>query len=203
MRCKKSERWISDRLGGALPEAKARRLDAHLAGCSSCRSALRGQERLQARGPGLLRGRSGPGILGELDRPAPGEARSGSGPLGSSRRAGPGFRSRPALGLGGRSHHSGRGRRAVSLGPPRGRCPANSRRWLSKTPTAAWPSRSGPAPISNRTSTASLQTTIGEHAAGVDGEAHHLLYGDSEFLDSLSDEEVQVLDAELGRVLKI
>jgi hypothetical protein len=50
---------------------------------------------------------------------------------------------------------------------------------------------------------ASLQITIGEHAAGVDGEVHHLLYGHSEFLDSLSDEEVQVLDAELSRVLKI
>jgi hypothetical protein len=49
----------------------------------------------------------------------------------------------------------------------------------------------------------SLQTTIGEHAAGVDGEVHHLLYGRDDFLESLSDEEVRILETEINRVLKI
>ena len=50
---------------------------------------------------------------------------------------------------------------------------------------------------------ASFQTTLGEHVSGVDSEVHHLLYRPTDFLESLSDEEVQTLGAELTRVLKI
>jgi anti-sigma factor RsiW len=38
MRCEKARRWISDRLDGALPPDKARRLETHAADCPACRS---------------------------------------------------------------------------------------------------------------------------------------------------------------------
>jgi hypothetical protein len=48
-----------------------------------------------------------------------------------------------------------------------------------------------------------IRASILEEAGELGGEVKHLLYGNSLFLDSLSDEEVQILDAEISKVLKI
>lgn len=48
MRCDKAERLLSDDLDGALHGARRARLDAHLAGCRACRGRLEGLLRLQA-----------------------------------------------------------------------------------------------------------------------------------------------------------
>jgi hypothetical protein len=48
MRCERAARLISDSLDGALPGARKARLDAHLAGCPDCRSRRDGLLRLQA-----------------------------------------------------------------------------------------------------------------------------------------------------------
>jgi hypothetical protein len=48
-----------------------------------------------------------------------------------------------------------------------------------------------------------LQASIQEHSGEPDGEVRHLLYGNSFFLESLSDEEVELLDTALKKELKI
>jgi hypothetical protein len=48
MRCKKAERWISERLDGSLPAEKSEPLLAHLAGCPSCRAYQANLESIQA-----------------------------------------------------------------------------------------------------------------------------------------------------------
>jgi anti-sigma factor RsiW len=47
MRCDKAERYISDGLDGVLEGARAKRLEAHLAACPSCRARKASLERLQ------------------------------------------------------------------------------------------------------------------------------------------------------------
>lgn len=44
MRCKKIEKWISDKLDGRLLEGKKKILEAHLRKCASCRSYARNLE---------------------------------------------------------------------------------------------------------------------------------------------------------------
>jgi hypothetical protein len=47
MRCAKYERWISDRLDGALSVEKGKKLETHLAACLSCRAFSRTAQRVQ------------------------------------------------------------------------------------------------------------------------------------------------------------
>lgn len=47
MRCAKYERWISDRLDGALSGEKGKKLEAHLGTCLSCRTFSRAAQRVQ------------------------------------------------------------------------------------------------------------------------------------------------------------
>lgn len=201
MKCKKSERWISDRLGGTLPEAKGRRLDAHLAECSACRAGLRRQERLQGEARGLAapeRSReywesSIARLQAKLEAaPAPRAVR------GWTRAFVPSPRWAWAEGV---------TTLAVAAGlfflVLRGGMPVEFQALAFEDAYGSLAERIGDSSELQSNLDATLQTTIGEHAAGVDGEVQNLLYGHSEFLDSLSDEEVKVLDAELSRVLKI
>lgn len=48
MRCKTFEHLISDGLDGRLGDKRSRRLDSHLAGCGKCRAYKSGLEKLQA-----------------------------------------------------------------------------------------------------------------------------------------------------------
>jgi anti-sigma factor RsiW len=56
VKCKRSQRWISDNLDGALPDKKRRRLEAHLSACSACRAYQRDLARLQAESRGVKAG---------------------------------------------------------------------------------------------------------------------------------------------------
>ncbi len=201
MRCKKIERWTSDRMGGTLTEAKGRRLDAHLADCSACRSALRRQERLQSEARGLAapeRSReywesSISRLQAKLETaPAPRTAR------GRNRAFFPSPRWAWAEGV---------TTFAVAAGlfflVLRGGMPIEFQTLAFEDAYGSLAEQIGASADLTSSLDASLQATIGEHTAGLDGEVQRLLYGHSEFLDSLSDEEVQVLDAELSRVLKI
>jgi hypothetical protein len=49
MKCKRSQRWSSDEIDGALPEKRKRKLESHLAVCSTCRAYHQDLLRLQAR----------------------------------------------------------------------------------------------------------------------------------------------------------
>jgi Putative zinc-finger len=201
MRCKKSERWISDRLGGTLPEAKRRRLDAHLAECSACRSALRRQERLQGAARGLAAPEKSPEYWENSIARLRAKLEAAPAPQAAGRPA-------RALVPGPRwAWAGGFTTLAVAAGlfflVLRGGVPVEFSPLAFEDSYGSLAEQIGDSSDMETGLDASLQTTIGEHAAGVDGEVHHLLYGRAEFLDSLSDEEVQVLDAELSRVLKI
>jgi hypothetical protein len=201
MRCKRIERRISDRLGGTLTEAKARRLDAHLADCPACRAVLRRQERLQGEARALAapeRSRaywedSISRLQAKLEAaPAPRPAR------GWTRAFVPSPRWAWAEGV---------TTFAVAAGlfflVLRGGAPVEFQTLAFEDAYGTLAEQIGDSPDLQSNLDASLQSMIGEHTADLDGEVHHLLYGHSEFLDSLSDEEVQVLDAELSRLLKI
>jgi anti-sigma factor RsiW len=201
MRCKKSERWISDRLDGTLAGAKARRLVAHLGECSACRSVLRRQERLQAAARGLAAPeRSREYWENSISRlQAKLAAAPAPRPLRGRTRA---FVTSPRW-----AWAEAVTTFAVAAGlfflVLRGGAPIEFQTLAFEDAYGNLAEQIGDSADLESSLNASLQLTIGEHAAGVDGEVHHLLYGHSEFLDSLSDEEVQVLDAELSRVLKI
>jgi hypothetical protein len=201
MRCKKSERWISDRLGGTPTGVKARRLDAHLAECSACRFALRRQESLQAEARGLAapeRSREyWEDAISRLEAKL--EAIPALRPTRGWTRA---FAASPRW-----AWAEGVTTLAVAAGlfflVLRGGAPVEFQPLAFEDAYGSLAEQIGDSADLQSSLDASLQMTIGEHTAGVDGEVHHLLYGHSEFLDSLSDEEIQVLDAELSRVLKI
>jgi len=48
-----------------------------------------------------------------------------------------------------------------------------------------------------------LQASIRDQAGDEDGDVARLLYGNSSFIESLSDEEIQLLDSQLNRELKL
>jgi len=206
MRCKKSERMISDRLGGTLSGARARRLEAHLAGCPACRAALKRQERLQ----GAARTISAPvrppeyweqslarlraRLEAEAARPAPAPARLprrafafAPGP----RWAWAGAASMLAVVAG------------LYLLVFRGGAPIEPNPLAFEDSYGTIAERIGEDVDLQKEIDSSLQTTLGEHVAGVDSEVHNLIYRPADFLESLSDEEVQALSAELTRALKI
>jgi len=201
MRCKKSERWISDSLGGTLPGAKRRRLEAHLAECSSCRTALRAQEKLQGAARVLAAPERGPEYWENSLARLRAKLESGLAPQ-AVRRPGRAFVPGPRWAWAG-----GATTLAVAAGlfflVLRGGAPLEFSPLAFEDTYGSLAEQIGESADLERNLDTSLQTTIGEHAAGVDGEVHHLLYGRDDFLESLSDEEVRILETEINRVLKI
>lgn len=206
MRCKTSEKMISDRLGGTLSEGKAGRLDAHLAGCPSCRTALKGQEQLQGAARAISTTALGPEyweqslarlrarIEAEAARPATAPVRVPLRALGfgfAPRWAWAGTASMLAVAAG------------LFLLALRGGAPADFNPLAFEDTYGTIAESFGENVDLQKELDSSLQTTLGEHVSGVDGDFHNLIYRPADFLESLSDEEVQVLGAELTRVLKI
>ncbi len=66
MRCKKYEKWISDSLDGQLSSKRSRRLHSHLAHCSACRAYQEKSRRLQEEMLDLERVEFPPGYWGEF-----------------------------------------------------------------------------------------------------------------------------------------
>jgi hypothetical protein len=203
MRCKKSEKWISDRLGGTLSEAKARRLDVHLAGCPSCRASLKRQEKLQ----GAARAISAPVPVPEYweQSLARLQAKLEAAPAPASVRP---PRQAPALVPGLRWAWAGAATMlAVVAGfyllVLRGGMPADFNQMAFDDSYGTIAERIGEDVDLQKDLETSFQMTLGEHTAGVDSEVNHLLYRPTDFLESLTDNEVQVLGAELTKVLKI
>jgi len=206
MRCKTSERHLSDRLGGTLSPAKGRRLEAHLAGCPECRDVLRRQERLQVSArraappdPGAAYWENSLARLrAKLEAlPAPVPVKAVAAP-----RRGSWFLFGPRWAW---------GSAATVLAAAAGLYLFVFRAALpvEMAPTALDDSygtiaeRIGEDTELQKDLETTLQSVLGEHAAGVDSEVHHLLYRPNDFLESLSDEEVQVLGTAIGRILNI
>ncbi len=203
MRCKKSERMISDRLGGILSEARAGRLDAHLAGCPSCRASLRRQEKLQGAAKAISMPVLGPDYWEQslVRLRAKLETSAAPAPVRLPRRA-PGFVfSRHWAWAGAASMLAVVA--GIYLLTFRGGTPAEFVPLAFEDNYGAITERIGEDTDMQKDLEASFQTILGEHVSGVDSEVYHLLYRPTDFLESLSDEEVQALGAEVARALKI
>jgi hypothetical protein len=65
MRCKKIEKWISDRIDGKLAADKRALLDSHIASCASCRAYRERLENIQKESQCVLRPQLVPGYWQE------------------------------------------------------------------------------------------------------------------------------------------
>ena len=206
MRCKTSERFLSDRLGGTLSLARSRRLDGHLAGCPACRAALGRQERLQAAAraaappdPGAAYWENSIARLrAKLEAlPAPAPAPDAAKPrraasfLFGPRWAWAGAASMLAAAAG------------LYLFVFRAGLPAEMAQAAFDDSYGSIAERIGEDADLQRDLETTLQSALGEHAAGVDSEVHHLFYRPADFLESLSDDEVLALDTAIGKILSI
>ncbi len=206
MRCRKSEKWISDGIDGNLAVRKQRKLDAHVEACGSCRAYRRHLEKIQGEALNL----SGPALSPEywqdsiarlqanLARTGPAEQkefklRPRQAPAFSPglRWAWAGAASVLAVGLG-LYFMLFQGRGFLETSPRAFRDQVNSLYEMI-----------GDNSDLEAEFNSLIRASILEEAGEAGAEVKHLLYGNSLFLDSLSDEEVQILDAEISKVLKI
>jgi len=206
MSCRAFEKWISDGLDGNLSDRKRRKLDRHLGQCAACRSFELGLEKLQSEAKTLSDPIPPPAYwenaiarleskLAAIDqagrKAAPLPARQTPAFFPGVRWAWAGAASAIALGLG-LYFFIFQSRGFVETSPLAFRDQVNS---LYE--------KIGDNTDLETEFNSLIRASILEEAGESDGEVKHLLYGNSRFLDSLSDEEVQILDAEITRVLKI
>lgn len=206
MRCEKIEKWISDEIDGSLSRKKQRILAGHLANCASCRGYKQRLEKLQVEAKNLPLPVLAPGYWQEsiaklkanLEKAKPAEQKE--------------FKLRP--------------RQAPAFFPGRRWAWAGAASVLAvamglyfilfqaKVPLETFPAAfadqvnslyekiGGNSDLEEEFNSV-LKASISEVAGESDGEVKHLLYGNSFFIESLSDEEVQLLDAEISKILKI
>jgi hypothetical protein len=201
MRCGTIEKWISDELDGDLSGRKIRRLDLHLAACAACRAYRNRLERLQ-REAGPLRAPSVPADYWETsvarlqqkirsEAPAPATARP-----------------RPTLSPRMRWAWSGSaGLLAAAvflvlavfrMNPPLEPYPIS----FEEAVNGVFSQIGDNAELEKDFDVVVL-ASIREHAGPADDDVKRLLYGSSLFIDSLSDEEVKLLDEQVIWELKI
>jgi len=204
MKCRKVEKWISDDLDGTLSLRRQKKLRAHAAVCASCRAYGGRLKKIQAEAKRL----PGPALppaywersLSRLESSLAGvggqtviKLRPGRTPafFPALRWAWAGAASLLAVGLG------------LYLMFFQSRGP------LVTTPLSfgdqinSLYERIGENAELETEFNSLLHASIVEEAGESDGDVKPLLYGSSRFLDSLSDEEILILDAEISRALKI
>jgi hypothetical protein len=202
MRCRTSERWISDGIDGCLSVRKSARLEAHLASCAACREIRRRFLRLAERSvpPGFA---VPPGYWEDSLSRLRAKLES-SGPALPTKAP----VLRPAFFPAARWAWAGA---ATLLAAAAGLLILTSRRG---GPIEAFPLTSEEATtslvamIGNDQELESdfvelIQASIREHADVQDGDVRRLIYGKSHFLDGLSEDELQTLDDHIARELKI
>jgi len=206
MRCKKIEKWISDKIDGNLSQRKEGVLGGHLADCASCRAYELRLEKLQSEAKNL----PAPAVAPEywqksitrlkenLEKVSPSEQKEDRLRLRQSPAFYPGLR----LAWAGAASVL-----AVAVGLYfilfNAKAPLEPYHFAFEDQVNGFYEK-----INNNTDLeaefdSALRASIKEVSGESDGEIKHLLYGNSFFLDSLSDEEVQILDAEIKKVLKI
>jgi len=206
MRCRKSEKWISDGIDGNLAVRKRRKLDAHTEACGSCRAYRFHLGKLQDEAKRL----PGPALSPEYwqDSIARLQANlAGTGPAGQKEfklrpRQAPAFFPGPRWAWAGAAS-------VLAVGLGFYFMLFQGRGFLETSPLAFGDQVNtlyetiGDNTDLEETFNSLLHQTIVETAGEPSHEIKHLLYGNAFFLDSLTDEEVQILDAEISKVLKI
>lgn len=206
MRCHKFEKWISDEIDGKLAVRKRRKLDAHLNACASCRSYGFRLEKIQSEALNL----SGPARSPEYWQDSIARLQANLAKTGPAEQTEFKLRPRqaPAFFPGLRWAWAGAAS-VLAVGLGLYLMFFQERRVLEMYPfTFSDQVNSLYERIGDNTDLEAefnslIHASILEEAGEPDGEVKHLLYGNSLFLDSLSDEEVQILDAEISKVLKI
>jgi hypothetical protein len=206
MRCKKIEKWVSDEIDGSLSRKKQRILAGHLANCALCRGYKQRLEKLQSEAKNLPRPALAPGYWQEsiaklkanLEKAKPAEQKEFKLPP----------RQAPAFFPGRRWAWAGAASLlAVAAG-------LYFILFQSKVPLVTFPvafadqvnslyEKIGDNSDLEEEFNSVLKASIREVAGESDGEVKHLLYGNSFFIESLSDEEVQLLDSEISKVLNL
>jgi len=205
MRCKKIEKWISDGLDGKLSPGKREKVSAHLADCEACRSYERYLERIQTEAR-------------HLPSPLPGRAywessieRLKAGLTADESRGGrTSWKKRPALFPKSQLAWAGAASFfALAVGlyllivlPGARALPEYMPLSWEDGLTHIYEKIGNNSDLEADFDTA-LQASINEHAGERPGEVKHFLYGNADFVDSLSDEELGFLEAEIGRQTKL
>jgi hypothetical protein len=199
MKCKRAEKWISDRMDGGLSGRRRRILDSHLGECERCRGYRRRLERIQA-------------VAKNLPEPilSPERWENSLSRLESRIRAA-GSENRPR-----RAGFSRLARRWALAGagllligavvlylalvrPP---APGEIYSFSFEDSLNRISSQIGDDAELESRFAASLRKSIAEHAEPASDETKHLLYGDSLFVASLSDEEIEILGEAIEKDLK-
>lgn len=206
MSCQTFEKWISDGLDGSLSDRKRRKLDSHLGKCESCRNHEFGLKKLQSEAKRLPEPALPPAYW--VDSIARLESRlAGAIPTGQKDVLRP-ARQAPAFFPGTRWAWAGAAS-VLALGLGLYFFIFQSRGFLEMSPLAfrdqvnSLYEKIGDNAELEMEFNSLIHASIVEEAGESDGGVKHLLYGNSRFLDSLSDEEIQILDAEISRALKI
>jgi hypothetical protein len=205
MRCKKIEKWISDGMDGKLPRRISRKVSAHLADCRECRSYEGRLKRIETEARSLpmpLPGR--PYWESSIERlKASLTAEQGKGVRTSSKQS-PAFFRKPQLAWAGAASFF-----AVAAGLYLLLMLPGSKSLPEYMP-ASWEDglthiyeKIGDNPDLEAGFDTALQASIEEHAGEKPGEVKHFLYGNVDFVDSLSDEEIGLLEAAIGRQPKL
>jgi hypothetical protein len=199
MRCKKFEKWISDDLDGRLSLEKKAKLDTHLANCAACRSYEIRLRRIDEGTRSLEMPQPGGGywessierlravLTAERDsRPALRKQYPAFLPLSRLARAGAFFVLALVTGL------------SLLLLRPGVRplfeyLPLSSEDALGRLYENIGPNTDLEVDFERE-----IQASIAEHAGERPAEVKLLLAASSDFVESLSDEEIQVLETELG-----
>ncbi len=206
MRCRKSEKWISDGIDGNLAVRKRRKLEAHVEVCGSCRAYRFHLEKIQ----GEARNLSEPVLPPEYWQDSIARIQANLARTGPAEQKEFKLRPRqaPAFSPGLRWAWAGAAS-VLAVGLGLYFVLFQGRGFLETSPLAFRDQvnmlyeKIGDNVDLEAEFNSLIRASILEEAGEPDGEVKHLLYGNSLFLDSLSDEEVQILDAEISKVLKI
>jgi hypothetical protein len=203
MACHKIRRWISDNLDGRLGRRRQAKIAGHISRCASCRDYRSRLERIQNGARAL----SSPQVSSEYWESAISRLKLRIGtPEARNRNPVPGRV--PIFGAARRWAWAG----AVSI------LALSAGLYLilstSRLPVETYPltleetinrlyERIGDNPALEDDFALLLQASIKDQAGDEDGDVKRLLYGNSSFIESLSDEEVQLLDSHLNKELKL
>lgn len=196
MRCGTIEKWISDDVDGVLSGRKKKKLDFHLSRCAACRAYRRRLERLQ-REAGRLAAPSVPENYWETSV-ARLKAKLGSGDVPSGPRPSPWLRwawsgSAAVLVLALALYFA-----VLRTRPSFEPYPLS----FENTLTGVF-AEVGDNTDFEKDLDGVIRASIREQSGPTDDDVKRYLYGNSLYLDSLSDEEVALLDERVARELKI
>jgi len=201
MKCKKFEKWISDELDGKLSLKKKAKLGTHVADCGACRMYKERLRRIEAGAKCLAVPQPGreywessierlrASLTAEKDSsPAPRKQSPAFFPISRLAWAGAASVLAVAIGI------------YLLLFLPSAKSlpeylPLSSEDALSRL----YENIGNNADLEADFET-TIQTSVNEHAGERPAEVKHLLTAYSDFVDSLSDEEIRLLEAELGRL---